>query len=181
MQSCLVCLYVSYYKCHFLVPFQHNFLYLFMQFIWGWVGSWLLWEFLSRHGAQDSFCGSFLAEQRLQSSQTSVVVAPRLWSTGSIVVAHELSCSAACGVFPDHGSNLCLLQCQKDSLRSPTREALLHRSCYMTVHTDVSHSFLKATYYSTEQYYPSLAYLRVWSGNPLGDPFRGPIRSKLFS
>ena len=27
-------------------------------------------------------------------------VAPGLWSTGSIVAAHGLSCSAACGIFP---------------------------------------------------------------------------------
>ena len=30
----------------------------------------------------------------------SVVAAPRLWSTGSVVVVHRLNCSAACGVFP---------------------------------------------------------------------------------
>ena len=46
----------------------------------------------------------------------SVVVIPRLWSTGSIVVAHRLTCSAACGIFLDQGSNLCLLHLQADSL-----------------------------------------------------------------
>ena len=34
---------------------------------------------------------------------------------GSVVVAHWLSYSAACGIFPDHGSNLCPLQWQADS------------------------------------------------------------------
>ena len=34
---------------------------------------------------------------------------------GSIVVAHGPSCSAACGVFPDQGSNPCPLHCQADS------------------------------------------------------------------
>ena len=29
-----------------------------------------------------------------------------LWSTGSIVVVHGLSCFMACGIFPDQGSNL---------------------------------------------------------------------------
>ena len=33
----------------------------------------------------------------------------RLESTDSVGVAHGLSCSAACGIFPDQGSNLCLL------------------------------------------------------------------------
>ena len=34
---------------------------------------------------------------------------------GSVVVAHEPSCSAACGIFPDHGSNPCPLHWQADS------------------------------------------------------------------
>ena len=35
--------------------------------------------------------------------------------TGSVVVAHGPSCSAACGIFPDQGSNPCLLHWQADS------------------------------------------------------------------
>ena len=31
----------------------------------------------------------------------SVVVVHRLWSTGSVVVAHGLSCSIACEILPD--------------------------------------------------------------------------------
>ena len=38
--------------------------------------------------------------------QASIVAAWGLWSTGSVVVAHGLSCSVACGIFPDQGSNL---------------------------------------------------------------------------
>ena len=34
---------------------------------------------------------------------------------GSVVVVHGLSCSAACGIFPDQGSNLCALHWQADS------------------------------------------------------------------
>ena len=45
----------------------------------------------------------------------SIVAVPRLESTGSIVVVHRLSCSAACGVFSDLGSNLCLLLWQVES------------------------------------------------------------------
>ena len=40
---------------------------------------------------------------------------PGLWSTGSIVVANRLSCSAACGMFLNQESNLYLLQWQADS------------------------------------------------------------------
>ena len=46
----------------------------------------------------------------------SVVVGPWRWSTGSITVVRWLSCSRACGIFPDQGSNLCLLPWQLDSL-----------------------------------------------------------------
>ena len=34
----------------------------------------------------------------------------------SVVVAHGLSCSKACGIFPDQGLNPCLLHWQVDSL-----------------------------------------------------------------
>ena len=34
---------------------------------------------------------------------------------GSVVVAHRPSCSAACGIFPDQGSNPCPLHWQADS------------------------------------------------------------------
>ena len=34
---------------------------------------------------------------------------------GSVVVAHGPSCSVACGIFPDQGSNPCPLQWQADS------------------------------------------------------------------
>ena len=42
----------------------------------------------------------------------SVVAARRLQSTGSIVVAHRLSCLLACGLFPDQGLNPHLLHCR---------------------------------------------------------------------
>ena len=45
----------------------------------------------------------------------SVVVAPGLQSTGSTLVAHRLSCSMACGLFPDQGSDWCHLHYKADS------------------------------------------------------------------
>ena len=47
---------------------------------------------------------------------STVVVALGLWSTGLIVVAHGFSCSMACGIFPDQGSNPCHPHWQADSL-----------------------------------------------------------------
>ena len=45
----------------------------------------------------------------------SVVVVHGLYRAGSVVVAHGLSCSTACGNFPDQGLNLCPLHWQADS------------------------------------------------------------------
>ena len=38
----------------------------------------------------------------------------RALSTGAVVVVHGFSCSKACGIFPDEGSNPCGLLCQVD-------------------------------------------------------------------
>ena len=46
---------------------------------------------------------------------SSIVVAHRLQSTGSVVVVYGLSCSAACGFFLDQGLNPCPLHWQADS------------------------------------------------------------------
>ena len=48
--------------------------------------------------------------------RASVIAAPGLQSTGSVVVVHGLSCSVACGIVPDQGANPCLLDWQVDSL-----------------------------------------------------------------
>ena len=53
----------------------------------------------------------------------SLVAAPRLYSTGSVVVACGISCSAAGGILPDQGSNLWLLHWQVDSLPLSPQES----------------------------------------------------------
>ena len=47
---------------------------------------------------------SVLAERGLSGAPASAVVARRLSSCGV-----QANCSATCGIFPDQGSNLCLL------------------------------------------------------------------------
>ena len=47
---------------------------------------------------------------------------------GSVVVAHGPSCSAACGIFPDQGSNPCPLHWQADS--QPLRHQGSPKSSY---------------------------------------------------
>ena len=54
----------------------------------------------------------------------SVAAAPRLQSTGSVVAVRDLSGSVACRIFPDQGSNPCLLHWLEAYLPLSTREAL---------------------------------------------------------
>ena len=55
-------------------------------------------------------------------AQASIVSG--LWSPGSVVVTHGLSCSSACGIFPFQGWNLYLLYWLADSLPLSHRKAL---------------------------------------------------------
>ena len=71
---------------------------------------------LFRCGVQASHCSGFSCCGAWGLGvQASVVVALRLQSTDSVVVAHRLSCSTACGIFPDQGSNPCPLHWQAGS------------------------------------------------------------------
>ena len=65
---------------------------------------------------------SLVAEHELGGVRASVLVAPRLQSTVSMVVVHRLSCSAASGIFPEQGLNL---HWQADSL--PLSQGSLRR------------------------------------------------------
>ena len=90
--------------------FFFNFIYLFIYL-------WLCWVFVSVRGL------SLVAASRSHSSSRcaglSLLRPLLLRSTGSrragsVVVAHRPSCSAACGIFPDQGSNPCPLHWQAD-------------------------------------------------------------------
>ena len=62
---------------------------------------------------------------------------------GSVIVAHGPSCSAACGIFSDQGSNPCSLHWQADSqpLRHQGSPTMIFFKC--TVPPDLSFAFLK--------------------------------------
>ena len=87
----------SSYFLYFLFLYINLFIYLFS---FGYVGSSLLlwWAGATlRCGAQASHCGGFsCCRARALGAQ-----AQQLWYVGSVVAAHSLSCSAACGIFPD--------------------------------------------------------------------------------
>ena len=68
-----------------------------------------------------------------------------LWSTGSrrtgsVVVAHGPSCSAACGIFPDQGSNPCPLHWQADSqpLSHQGSPSMSFDSLYFSINWSIS-------------------------------------------
>ena len=105
----LFCLWI-FYGCFFFfgIPL---FLFLFIYF-------WLCWVFVSVRGL------SLVAASGGHSSSQCAGLSPSrpllLQSTGSrragsAVVAHGPSRSAACGIFPDQGSNQCPLHWQADS------------------------------------------------------------------
>ena len=76
---------------------------------------------MSRDYSLVAVCGLFivLASLVVEHMQASVCTASgcasRLWSMGSVFVAHRLSCPLVSGIFPDQGSNLCSLHCKVDS------------------------------------------------------------------
>ena len=83
-----------------------------------------------------SSCGKrgplFLAVRGPLTIAASLVAEHRLQNAGSVVVAHGPRCSAACGIFPEQGSNPCPRHWQADSqpLRhqgSPGKQFLKNR------------------------------------------------------
>ena len=57
----------------------------------------------------------FILVGRLLTAVTSLVGTAQCCGSGSVVVAHGLNCSVACGIFPDQGLNPCPWHWQVDS------------------------------------------------------------------
>ena len=68
------------------------------------------------HCSSFSCCGAQALALKSSWPVSSVVAAPKLYSTGAIVMAHGHSCSTVCGIFMDQEWNPCLLHWQADSL-----------------------------------------------------------------
>ena len=135
---------------------------LFFFLIYLFIYSWLRWVFVAACGLSlvvfSSCCeqgllfvavhglliavASLVAESR--GVRASVVVACGLWSAGSAAVAHGLSCSVACEIFPDQGSNPCPLHWQVVS------QPLHHQGspCWLFLRdglgNGISHSYLRS-------------------------------------
>ena len=107
---------------HIYIPLLLIYIYLyiyifFYKFIYLFIYFWLCWIFVSVRGLSpvaesgghsSSRCAGLSLSRPLPLRNTGSRRA------GSVIVAHGLSCSAACGIFPDQGSNPCALHWQAD-------------------------------------------------------------------
>ena len=79
---------------------------------------WLCWVFVSVRGLSPvAASGGHSSSRRagLSLSRPLLLRSTGSRRAGSVVVAHGPSCSAACGIFADQGSNPCPLHWQADS------------------------------------------------------------------
>ena len=79
---------------------------------------WLCWVFVSVRGPSPVAESGGHSSSRcagLSLSRPLLLRSTGSRRAGSVIVAHGPSCSVACGIFPDQGSNLCPLHWQADS------------------------------------------------------------------
>ena len=90
------------------------FFFFFNKFIF----LWLCWVFVSVRGLSLVAASGGYSSSRCAGFSLSWLLLLRSTGSrcaGSVVVLHGLSCSAACGILPDQGSNPCSLHWQADS------------------------------------------------------------------
>ena len=106
--------------------FSHLFIYF-----------WLCWVFVSVRGLSLVAASGSHSSSRCAGLSLSWPLLLRSTGSrraGSVVVAHGPSCSAACEIFPDQGSNPCPLHWQADS------QPLRHQGSPATGFVDVNSS-----------------------------------------
>ena len=90
----------------------------FLKFIYLFIYFWLCWVFVSVRGLSLVVVSGGHSSSRcagLSLSRPLLLRSTGSRRAGSVVVAHGPSCCAACGIFPDQGSNPCPLHWQEDS------------------------------------------------------------------
>ena len=119
--------------------FLNKFIYLFIYF-------WLCWVFVSVLGLSLVAASGGRPSSRcagLSLSRPLLLQSTGSRRAGSVVVAHGPSCSMACGIFPDQGSNPCPLHWQADSQPlhhqgSPTMLSLI----YISLNSEMEYGFM---------------------------------------
>ena len=91
------------------VLFLNLFIFIYLCLCWVFVSVRGLSLVVASGGHSSSQCAGLSLSRPLLLRSTGSRRA------GSVVVAHGPSCSAACGIFPDQGSNPCPLHWQADS------------------------------------------------------------------
>ena len=92
--------------------------FFFLNFIYLFIYLWLCWVFVSVRGLSLVAVSGGHSSSRCAGLSLSRPLLLRSTSSrraGSAIVAHGPSRSAACGIFPDQGSNPCPLHWQADS------------------------------------------------------------------
>ena len=93
-------------------------LFFFFFLIYLFIYLWLCWVFVSVRGFSLVVASGGHSSSRcagLSLSRPLLLRSTGSRRAGSVVVAHRPSCSAACGILPDQGSNPCPLHWQADS------------------------------------------------------------------
>ena len=106
-----VSLYLSNRNSKYLGPGAY--IYFFNKFIY----FWLCWVFVSVRGLSQVAASGGHSSSRCAGLSVSRPLIAEHGSrrAGSVVVTHGPSCSAACAILPDRGSNPCPLYRQADS------------------------------------------------------------------
>ena len=93
-------------------------LFFLLNFLFIYFYLWLCWVFVSVRGLSLVVASGGRSSSRcpgLSLSQPLLLRSTGSRRAGSVIVAHGPSCSAACGILPDQGSNPCPLHWQADS------------------------------------------------------------------
>ena len=107
----LQCIFFSFFFFKSFIATHLLFIYLFIYF-------WLCWVFISVRGLSLVAASGGHSSSRcagLSLSRPLLLGSTGSRCAGSVVVTHGPSCSAACGILPDQGSNPCPLHWQADS------------------------------------------------------------------
>ena len=112
---CTLALSILFYFIFYFFIFYLN--HIYFKFIYFYY-LWLCWVFVSVRAVSPVAASGGHSSSRcagLSPSRPLLLRSTGSRCAGSAIVAHGPSCSAACGIFPDQGSNPCPLHWQADS------------------------------------------------------------------
>ena len=101
-----------------MISFVIHSMQMLFFFIFIFIYLWLCWVFVAVRGLSPVAASRGHSSSRCAGLSLSRPLSLRSTGSrraGSAIAAHGPSCSAACGIFPDQGSNPCLLHWQADS------------------------------------------------------------------